>query len=219
MPEIKNTCLAFSCPLSKYELNKKGNHFHCDQCEHAVIDFTDKSDEQLQETLDKTKGRVCGIFKKRQLSPQFLKYAAASVVMSTSIAFQSHAQENAKVDSINQTCDSVADNDIVFGMVVGEMAQPIGGYEKLYQAIAEELTLPKGLHSSGKVYLQFSVDTTGSIKEVVAIKEYNKKASKEAIRVMKKIDYPFIPASQSGKKVESRLVIPIIFHAEDNKNK
>jgi len=214
MKEIKNKKLAFSCPLSKDKLNKKGNDFHCDQCNHTVIDFTNKSEEQLQETLDKTKGRVCGIFKKRQLSPQFLKYAAASVLMSSSIAFRSQAQENIKTDSTYQACDSVADDDITFGMVVGEMAKPIGGYEKLYQAIEKELNLPDELHSSGKVYMQFTVDTTGSMKEIAVVKGYDKKASTEALRVMKKIDYPFITASQRGKKIKSRLVIPINFNVE-----
>jgi hypothetical protein len=65
MTKIKDVTIEFNCPET---LDSK---LHCDRCSHAVIDFTNKTDKELIEEIKKSKGPVCGLFKKSQLSSYF----------------------------------------------------------------------------------------------------------------------------------------------------
>ena len=213
MEDIKNIHLAFVCPLKINGLNEGDcSSYHCDQCKHSVIDFTNKTHKELQHKLEVTNSRVCGIFKREQLSNQFIKYATISLVASSSFVFQSNAQD-IKIDSIIPQTDaqSVNNDDLVFGVIINEMAQPQGGYEALYKAINTEIRLPPDYTKSGKVYLQFTIDTLGNMNNSNIIKGLDKIADREVLRVIKELDFKFIPARQRNKKVESRQILPIYF--------
>jgi hypothetical protein len=83
---IKNVCLSFSCPERWESFKVDGNTGFCDKCQHSVIDFTQATKAEFNKTLQASSGQVCGRFKASQISREFLKYAAASVIVATSVS-------------------------------------------------------------------------------------------------------------------------------------
>ncbi|ELR73504.1 TonB [Fulvivirga imtechensis AK7] len=105
-----------------------------------------------------------------------------------------------------------ADSDEAF-TIVEEPAMPQGGYEEMYRKLAEVLKYPQKARQAGiegKVYIQFIVDTDGSLTNIEAVKSPDQTLSQAAIAAMETIE-PFKPASQRGKLVKQRIVLPITF--------
>lgn len=207
MTNIKNVTLEFNCT------EKLGDKLFCDKCSHSVVDFTTKTTEELQEQINKSLRPVCGIFKKSQLSDQFLRYAAATFI-ATSLTIPSLGQEVINGDSLLKTCEKVAaegEEDTFFGLVVETQAEPVGGYQKFIEAIANKMKYPKGLTEKGKSFVEFTVDSLGQMKDVKLVRGFNELADAEAVRVLASLDYPFTPGRQSGVPIKTRLVMPISF--------
>lgn len=207
MTKIKKVTLGFSCPESKANLKKAEKNYQCDKCQHQVIDFTCASQEELSTITSGLAKPVCGIFKRSQLSKTFLRYMAATMVVTTAAALQVNGQDIP--EDIPEV--EVSEEMEVFGMVVETMAIPAGGNEKFYEAIMNEIRLPKKQCFSGKVYIQFTVDTLGNMKNIEVVKGLHKDADAEAVRVLNKIDFKFTPAALRGKKMESRMIVPVSF--------
>ena len=55
------------CPVSLSNMKKCGDNFTCKSCDKIVIDFRNKTDEQIRKELTKD---TCGIFNTSQLSGQ-----------------------------------------------------------------------------------------------------------------------------------------------------
>jgi len=219
MKKIKNINLEFSCPENRSSMNKIGSDYFCDKCSSQVIDFTKKSASEFEKIINKSSKPICGIYKRSQLSEQFLKYAAATFIATTSIVFQANSQEIIKVDSAKQACEYLEEEEVegeFFGMIVEEQAQPVGGYKKFFEELAKKLKYPKGLEEKGKSFVQFSLDSTGHMTEIKIIKGFNEIADQEAVRALRELNYPFSPAKQRGKPVSTRMVIPIIFNPEND---
>ena len=215
MTKIKDVTIEFSCPET---LDSK---LHCDRCSHAVIDFTNKSDRALRQEINKSKEPVCGIFKKSQLSDQFLKYAAATFI-ATSLTVPTLGQEVIKGDTLLKACEKMEtenEEDVFFGMIVETQAEPLGGYKKFFEAIASKMNYPTGLKEKGKSFVEFTIDSLGQMKDVRLIKGFNELADKEAIRVLSTLNYPFKPGQQRGKSVKTRLVIPIMFDPKSDEKR
>src|SRR6478609_5656360 len=117
MTRIKNVTLEFNCT------EKLNDKLFCDKCSHSVVDFTTKTNDELQEEINKSLRPVCGIFKKSQLSDQFLKYAAATFV-ATSLTIPTLGQEIIKVDSLWQACEKMKaeEVEIFLGVIVETQA-------------------------------------------------------------------------------------------------
>lgn len=206
MSPIKNISLAFAC---RETLNKG---LFCNKCSHRVIDFKDKTHRDLQQHLETSDRRVCGIFKKSQLSEQFLRYAAATFV-ATSMTFPGNGQD-LKEDSSFQACEKIETQDeeeFFLGVIVDIPAEPIGGYKNFFDAIRANIKVPPSLNEAGKTFLEFTVTTDGQVRNVKVIKGFNSLADREAARVLSTLNIPFAPGRQRGKPVEAKLVIPIAF--------
>ena len=125
---IKNVTIEFHCP------EKVGDNLFCNKCSHTVVDFTNKTDEELKDETARSKGPVCGLFKKSQLSDQFLKYAAATFI-ATSLTFPSLGQEVIKEDSVlkaHEDIETEHEEDVFLGVVVEEQARTCG---RLYEIL------------------------------------------------------------------------------------
>lgn len=206
MAKIKNVTIEFNCPET---LDK---NFYCHKCSHEVIDFTNKSDNELTNELTKANGPVCGLFKKSQLSNQFLKYAAATFV-ATSLTIPALGQE-INGDSLLKVCEKIEagnEEEVFLGMIVETQAEPVGGYKKFFELIMDEMKFPAGLTEKGRSYVEFTIDTVGQMRDVKLVKGFNEVADKEAVRILSTLSYPFSPGRQRGKPINSRLVIPITF--------
>jgi hypothetical protein len=215
MTKIKDVTIEFNCPETL------DNKLHCDRCSHAVIDFTNKTDKELREEIKKSKEPVCGLFKKSQLSDQFLKYAAATFI-ATSLTIPTLGQEVIKGDSLLKACEKIEtenEEEVFLGIIVETQAEPIGGYKIFFEAITSKMNYPTGLKEKGKSFVEFTIDSVGQMKDVSLIKGFNELADKEAVRVLSTLNYPFNPGRQRGKPVKTRLVIPITFDPKNSEKR
>lgn len=97
--------------------------------------------------------------------------------------------------------------------IVEDQPQPKGGMSAFYQYVQKELNYPsqaRRMGIEGKVYVQFVVDTDGTITEVEAIKGIGAGCDEEAVRVIKNAP-KWNPGKQRGRAVKVRMVLPITF--------
>jgi TonB family protein len=212
MTKIKNITLAFNC-TEKLEQNS-GDKFFCAKCAHHITDFTSKSLEELQDAITKSTRPVCGIFKRSQLSDQFLRYAAATVIATSALTIPAIGQTQERTEPSVSTPHKPVADDVLLGIVVQTTLEPVGGYQEFLAAIYSDLKYPKGLATKGKVFVEFTVDTLGRMKDIKLVKGFNEAADREAVRMMTSLHYPFKPGQQDGMPVETKMVVPIIFDPE-----
>lgn len=111
----------------------------------------------------------------------------------------------------------MADNGDETFAIVEQPAEPIGGYGAMYAKLAEELVYPAQARKAGiegKVYVQFIVDTDGSLTDITVVKGIGAGCDSAAIAAMSKMG-PFTPPMQRGKAVRQRIILPITFKLED----
>ena len=97
--------------------------------------------------------------------------------------------------------------------VVEEMPEFIGGVEKLYEYLGNNINYPeqaKDFSIQGKVFVQFVVWKDGTIKDVKVVKGTHKLLDQEALRVITKMP-AWKPGKQRGKNVNARFTLPIKF--------
>ena len=128
--EIRNVTLSFPCreEWEKFEVVPGGRL--CAGCQHIVKDFRDCSMAELREEM-KSGQRVCGRFRKDQLSPTFLKVAAALVAMTAATACENEmpkpANNETQVESIELTgeVEVIEETVTTLGMVVEVQADTV----------------------------------------------------------------------------------------------
>jgi hypothetical protein len=82
--EIKNVSLSFCCQEdwnSFASIDERARF--CASCKHKVIDFTNANASEFNQLINSGQ-KICGRFKRSQMSESFLKMAAASLVMAAS---------------------------------------------------------------------------------------------------------------------------------------
>ena len=97
--------------------------------------------------------------------------------------------------------------------IVEEMPEFIGGIEKLYEYLGNNINYPeqaKDFSIQGKVFVQFVVWKDGTIRDVKVVKGAHKLLDKEALRVIIKMPV-WKPGKQRGKNVNARFTLPIKF--------
>jgi len=88
-----------------------------------------------------------------------------------------------------------------------------GGDIGLKKFIKENLRYPKnGECVTGKVYVGFTVDTLGNVKDIEIKKGITTSTDEEAIRVVKLLT--FVPGTRFGQPIEMKMVLPISFTIE-----
>lgn len=91
-------------------------------------------------------------------------------------------------------------------------AKPVGGYESFYDQLMKSLKYPKQAQRneiSGKVFVEFIVDKTGTVINLKVLKRIGGGCDEEALRVLAKTRWE--PGRQRGKPVKTRLAMPINF--------
>lgn len=98
-------------------------------------------------------------------------------------------------------------------LVVEQTAVPNGGLEGFYKYVNSVIKYPaqaRRMNIEGRVFVEFVIDKTGLITDVVAVKGIGAGCDEEAIRVVKNSP-PWLPGKQRGKPVKQRMVLPITF--------
>lgn len=121
--------------------------------------------------------------------------------------------------SIESTLTSQKENKI-YEEVEKEASYP-GGLVEMKQFLAENIVYPEeGLinNDQGKVFIEFIVNTDGSIEGVKTLRGVSEEINNEAMRVIS-IMPNWIPAEFNGEKVRARCRVPINFILEKSNRK
>ena len=87
------------------------------------------------------------------------------------------------------------------------------GNDGLVKYLSENINYPKKAlkkNIMGKVYVQFVIDKTGKVTDVVAVRGVDKSLDKEAVRVIKAMPN-WKPGIKDGAPVKVKYTIPINF--------
>jgi TonB family protein len=88
-----------------------------------------------------------------------------------------------------------------------------GGDIGLEKFLLENLHYPKtGECVYGRVYIGFTIDTLGNVKNIEIKRGITPSTDQEAIRVVKMLT--FIPGTRFGRPIETKMVLPISFTIE-----
>ena len=105
------------------------------------------------------------------------------------------------------------ESDDEFFMVVENMPEFPGGDLGLMKYIQKNVKYPpiaKEYNITGKVYIQFIVDKSGSVTNVKVVRGVDKNLDAEAVRVVKSLP-KYKPGKQRGQNVRVMFTIPINF--------
>ena len=91
-----------------------------------------------------------------------------------------------------------------------------GGEQGLKQFIIDNLKYPTEQCIEGRVYVGFTVDTIGNVKDIEIKRGITKESDEEAIRIVKMLT--FIPGTVYGKTTEMKMVLPISFSIQKPKD-
>lgn len=83
-----------------------------------------------------------------------------------------------------------------------------GGNKKLYEFITANYKTPDVKDLIGRVFVQFTVETDGSLTDIQSLRDIGFGSGEEAVRVMK-ICPKWIPAKRKGETVSIRYTLPI----------
>lgn len=96
-------------------------------------------------------------------------------------------------------------------IMVEDMPEYPGGMEAFKKYITDNLRLPEEITRQGikgKVYVQFTVDTDGSLIDIKIIRGLDPAIDKEVLRIMK-LSPRWKPGKQKGKPVKVQYVLPV----------
>lgn len=114
--------------------------------------------------------------------------------------------------SSNSSAGAEGGDNRVFEVVEKNASFP-GGNEACYAWLAKQIRYPAVAQEQGiqgRVFVQFVVNTDGSITDVKAVRSPDPSLAKEAVRVVKSMPR-WNPATQNNKPVRSRFNLPIMF--------
>lgn len=101
--------------------------------------------------------------------------------------------------------------------IVGEKnekeAQFPGGPMELQKFFAQHLMYPQESiekDEQGNVYVQFNVEVTGEISDIVVLRGVSENLDREARRIIRSMP-KWIPAESEGQFIKSRVILPIKF--------
>ncbi len=116
------------------------------------------------------------------------------------------------VDGIVEIADELQSDDNIF-LIVEETATPVGGIAVFYEFIQKTIQYPakaRSLGIEGRVFIEFVVNTDGSISDVKPIKGIGGGCDEEAVRIVS-MSPNWNPGKQRGQAIRQRMVLPIIF--------
>ncbi len=113
-----------------------------------------------------------------------------------------------------------AGGDEIF-TIVEEPASPVGGMPEFYKLVGEKMMYPleartKGIQ--GRVFVEFIINTDGSLTDIKTLKGIGSSCDEEAARVVS-LSPPWVPGKQRGVAVRQRMVLPVTFKLDGSGKK
>jgi TonB family protein len=216
---IEKVRLSFKCPVSIENLTKCGTDKFCASCNKTLIDFRNQDCSKIINRIDQD---TCGIFSTKQTKHISKKHSLKRVLATTLITIGLTTigenllaqNDTAKSDKINQEIE--VKEEIFIGSIIETMpSYKNGGATGLFKFLKENIHYPAD-SLEGRVYVQFTIDTTGKVIDPKILKSVSKLADEEALRVVKMLE--FNPGTQRGKKVNILYTLPIKFNLNNKNN-
>jgi len=138
--------------------------------------------------------------------PEIIEIVEDDVIIEDEIEIDSESDEDEEIEIIEEDDDE-------FFMVVENMPIFPGGDLGLMKYIQKHVKYPaiaKEYNITGKVYVSFIVDKSGSVTNVKIVRGVDKNLDAEAVRVVKSLP-KYKPGKQRGKAVRVMFTIPINF--------
>lgn len=222
--DIENIELSFVCPQNWDNMTICGNGRFCGVCQKTVVDFTDKSQDEYDDIVQKQDGQLCGRFRKVQMTPS-VNFAKAAAFAAFSLITTGCEVE--KLDSFapkaisndKETKPETSDNEIaILGMVVEPQPEFIGGQIAMFEFLKEHIKWPSMCMDAcieGTVYVGFEVDINGDLTNINVKRGFHPRFDAEAVRVVQMMsEGMWKGAKQNGKPVRVAYTIPIKFRLE-----
>ncbi|MBS1555732.1 MAG: TonB family protein [Bacteroidetes bacterium] len=98
--------------------------------------------------------------------------------------------------------------------VVDEMATPVFGFDALYENLGHIIQYPEQARKNGvegKVYIEFVVQTDGTLSDIKLIRGVDDDIDTEALRAFYQLQAKWNPAIHHGQLVKMRMTMPIVF--------
>lgn len=214
MSEMDKRHYFHPCILTTHESFKGFSNNICQNCHKEIVDLTQVKEENLQDSIEELKAGTCVKIKREQLalsnklrkSIQIL--AISSLLLGGCKTNKTVVHTSAKSISTDTADNDQSKKDTFIGVVVEQMPKLIGGLKGL-EAKLRYPTKAIDNDIEGKVYVQFTIDTTGSTKDIRVVRSLSPSCDKEAVRLVKTAK--FIPAHQRGKPVSVMYSLPVIF--------
>lgn len=222
MTPIEKIKFSFPCKEDLNKMTPCSLGLHCSSCDKTVIDFRNRDLSELTTSLQEH-GTICGIFSETQVqqtkSISSFRRLAASLLITVGLGTTSK-----DLFAQTQACDSLThkhtveeESDIIFGTIVETMPTfKNGGDKGLMDFLAKNIKYPKDC-VQGRVYVGFTVDTTGKPLDIKIVRGLSEEADREVLRIVELLE--FFPGTLRGKKVAVRYNLPVTFSLDKDKMK
>lgn len=216
MQPIRNIHFSFPCKKNINKMPSCDLGKHCASCNRTIIDFRNKSAEEL-DLLRETNKNICGIFSEKQVSKGYENYRqlVATTVFTFGIGILStnvHAQEETDPfkfpTSVNMDSTSKENETVLLGVIIDDSPEYPGGMIAMRKFFKENIIYPSD-SVEGKVYVLFTVDTSGRTQDIQIKKSLSPLADAEMVRVIGLMI--FKPATRNGKPIASTIRLPFTF--------
>lgn len=220
--EIENIKLHFICDQKWETFGTCGENKFCSKCSKKIVDFSNKTKSDFEKELLKSNGEICGKFAIHQTAykkSNLLSKAFSGLLLTLGINLFTNEIKAQTAPDTNSTNHSTSDpsENYLLGVVISPT--PIfkdGGSEGMKKFIQENIKSPKNLRSDGMVYVSFTVDKHGNVKDAIIKKGLSKEADAEALRVVNLMK--FTTENYYGV-TETQMELPISFTAPENEKK
>ena len=212
--DIENIELSFVCSQNWDNMTICGNGRFCSVCQKTVYDFTDKSQKEYQDIVQKHDGQICGRVRKAQMTPS-VNWAKIAALAALSLAGTNMGCSKNEITPLMQH-ESAKEDVSFFGMIVLPQPEFIGGQKAMFEFLGKNLEYPNKCGSySGTVYIGFEVAANGDLSNIVVRRGFHPDFEAEAVRVVKLMSKGMWKGvTEGGKPVKVGYTIPIKFSLE-----
>jgi len=239
MEPLQNIKLSFKCPKQLNKLQSLNGDWYCDSCQKIVHDFRGMNEHQILTAIRNNNDRTCGIFEAGRievLSQQngWRRWASAAVMLLgiTGLNQRLYAQVNKRLNTPSVQADTNAHpflgtisaqdpdtiklqpaakplpDNVLFGAAMETFPEFPGGDAALTKYLREHIRYSGKF--MGKIFVQFAVETNGSISNVMILRGGDKQINNETMRVIKMMP-KWKPGIQNGKPYRVLYTLPVTF--------
>ena len=224
--------LNFTCNRNWEDMTPVAGGRFCNSCQKKIVDFTDKTNDEIAAYLMGSTTAVCGNFKQSQLLPSLPKpiwkrwlsaaamFAAVFMGIKEASAQTNHAPDSSKSVQKNKF-NNMLGGEIVLVSYNSPTAQKIYAFnevdilpsfpagEKAFNVYLRK-NIPSALNADAIGIASFVIRKNGSITNVSIVKSANATTDAEAIRAFQNSP-KWNPGQKDGKVVDVAFTLPFSF--------